>query len=130
MAISPTTIKKLFALSGNRCAMFGCEAHLVIGQTVVAEICHIRARRKNGPRYDPKLTAAQKDSFGNLLLLCPTDHTLIDKDEDTYSSDVLEDMKKNHEHGFVADLSIEDSKRALMILEIHNARNNSTLTSH
>ena len=35
------TIKRHFAVSGNRCAFPDCTATLVTGTTVTAEICHI-----------------------------------------------------------------------------------------
>jgi len=53
-----TTIKRLFAVSGNRCAFPGCTAVLVTGGVVTGEICHIKAQNPQGPRYDP----AQSDA--------------------------------------------------------------------
>jgi hypothetical protein len=121
MPISPATIKKLFARSNNQCAMFGCKAPLVVGDHVIAEICHIRARRKNGPRFDPTLTVAEKDDFKNLILLCPTDHTLVDKDEETYSPQLLLDMKAGHEQGMFGDLTPATIRQAQLILDQHNS---------
>jgi hypothetical protein len=72
MSYSEVTIKRLFARSQNQCAMPKCSAPLIIGETVVGEICHIRARSKKGPRFDATLSAAQRDEFPNLLLLCST----------------------------------------------------------
>jgi hypothetical protein len=70
---------------------------LVDGERVLAEMCHIRARRKNGPRYDPTLSAKERDGFDNLLLLCPTCHTLVDKDLKMYPSGALQQIKARHE---------------------------------
>jgi hypothetical protein len=47
------TIKKLFAKSGDRCAFPECAVHVVEGNTIVADICHISAASALGPRYDP-----------------------------------------------------------------------------
>ncbi len=74
-----------------------CEAVLENGEHVVAEMCHIRARRKGGPRYDSALSIEEKDSFANLLLLCPTCHTLADKDRKTYTVEALARIKAAHE---------------------------------
>lgn len=97
MPVSLTVVKRLFAKSGNQCAIPWCCAPLVVEDHSIAEICHIRARRKGGPRYDPALTAAQKDDFQNLILLCPTHHTEVDKSPVKYSVDILTEMKEMHE---------------------------------
>lgn len=97
MPISPTTLKRLFAKSDNRCAMPRCTARLVVGETLLVEICHIRARRKGGPRYDPNLSESEKNEAPNLLLLCPTCHTLADKDTKTYTVERLLQIKREHE---------------------------------
>jgi hypothetical protein len=49
------TIKRLFSVAGNRCAFPGCTATLVIGDTVTAEICHIKAQSGGGPRPTTRL---------------------------------------------------------------------------
>ena len=41
MPITPTTIKRLFARSGNRCAMPRCQSVLVNGEHVLAETIRI-----------------------------------------------------------------------------------------
>lgn len=84
-------------MSGNQCAVPDCKSPLIIGDTVVGEICHIRARRKGGSRHDPQLTAAQKDEFENLILLCSTCHKLIDSNPADYSSEWLLSIKASHE---------------------------------
>ena len=63
MPVSLTVVKRLFAKSGNQCAIPWCHAPLVVEDHSIAEICHIRARRKGGPRYDPVLTAASYALF-------------------------------------------------------------------
>lgn len=119
MAISATTIKRLFAKSQNKCAMPRCTSPLTIGDHVLAEICHIRARRKKGPRYDASLSAKEKDEFRNLILLCPTCHTLIDKDPVIYSGDLLQEIKELHERGAPLEITPDVSRKALLILTKH-----------
>jgi len=116
MPFSLPTIKRLFAKSGNQCAFPGCQAKLVIGGTVIAEICHIRARRKNGPRYDPNLSAKERDECRNLLLLCPTHHTLIDKDAAKFTPELLLDIKEIHERFADIEISPEVTRSAELIL--------------
>lgn len=92
------TIKKLFALSGNRCAYPGCRAQIVEDSGVVSgEVCHIRARGGNGPRHDPAQSEDGRRSFDNLMLLCHAHHVLIDSDVQTYPVDDLEEIKAIHE---------------------------------
>lgn len=116
MPVSPTTIKRLFARSGNFCAMPQCSVMLVTGEQVLAEICHIRARRQNGPRYDPALSAEDRDGFANLLLLCPTCHTLADKDQKKYTVDFLTRIKAAHEGRAAVELTTPIIDQALRIL--------------
>ena len=72
---SPTTatIKRLFAVSGNRCAFPGCTLPLVDPDsgTVLGEICHIKARSPEGSRYDLTQTEVERHAFDNLLLETP-----------------------------------------------------------
>ena len=37
------TIKRLLAVSGNRCAFLGCESPLVIGDIATGKVCHVKA---------------------------------------------------------------------------------------
>lgn len=115
MAISSSTIKRLFVKAGNKCAMPKCQSPLLKGEQVLAEICHIRARRRGGARYDPTLTAIEKDDFKNLILLCPTCHTLVDKDRKTFDVETLVDIKRSSESGGEIEISLEASRQAMII---------------
>lgn len=64
---------------------------------VLGEEAHIVAREADGPRGESPLTAAQRDDYSNLILLCPTDHTLIDKAPMDYSVEYLLKIKAEHE---------------------------------
>lgn len=100
-----------------------CRAHLVIGETIVAEICHIRARRKGGARYDPTLTEEQKNSAANLILLCPTCHKLADKDKTgAYPVGDLLEIKAEHERDGAFELSPIEERHALAILAKHKLK--------
>jgi hypothetical protein len=92
------TTKRLFARSGNRCAFPKCTVEIVHGNTLVGEICHIKAARPGGPRYDPRQTGAERHGYDNLILLCGTHHTVIDDDEEAYTVERLIKMKTDHEH--------------------------------
>lgn len=94
---SQKTIKRLFALSGNRCAFPKCEIELVQEATVLGEICHIKGASINGPRYDPDQSLADRHDFDNLILLCANHHKVVDDDEVAYTVQRLEEMKHVHE---------------------------------
>jgi hypothetical protein len=93
-----TTIKILWAKSGNRCAFPGCsqalveEATTLDGSQVVGEMAHIVAHSSDeGPRCDPDFPRDKIDLPENLILLCPTHHTIVDKQANTYTvADLLE----------------------------------------
>lgn len=93
--VSEATVKRLFAVSRNRCAFPKCEQRLVdeASRKVTGEICHIKARKAGGPRYDALQTEEQRNSFENLVLMCPTHHVVIDADEESYSVERLSRLK-------------------------------------
>jgi hypothetical protein len=97
MTPSAADVKRLFALSGNRCAFPKCRTSLVQGQTLIGEVCHIKAANPGGPRYDATQSGAERHGAANLILLCGTHHTVIDDDPEAYTVDRLLRMKADHE---------------------------------
>lgn len=101
MSISEKTRKVLWGRSGNRCAI--CKNEMVIDATaqddesVVADECHIKSSRPNGPRYDPSYLPDKLESYDNLMLLCRTHHKMVDDQAATFTTDILRQMKSNHE---------------------------------
>lgn len=93
------TIKRLFAVSGNRCAFPGCIATLVDSSSgkVTGRICHIKAKKPGWARYDSKQTEEERNGFDNLILMCPIHHDVIDSDVDLYTVDYLHKIKSQHE---------------------------------
>lgn len=49
------------------------------GTSVLGEEAHIRSSRVSGPRYDAAYPREKLNEYENLILLCPTHHTAIDK---------------------------------------------------
>lgn len=102
--ITETTIKILWAKSGNRCAFPGCsqtlveEATALDGSQVVGEMAHIVAHSSDdGPRSDPAFPRDKIDLPENLLLLCPTHHTIVDKQANSYTVSDLTEWKRARE---------------------------------
>lgn len=101
MTISDKTRKLLWGKSGNRCAM--CRHELSVdknkddNESIIGEECHIISESKNGPRYDSQCKRELIDSYDNLILLCRIHHKQVDDQYYTYSTNVLREIKKNHE---------------------------------
>lgn len=101
MAISDKTRKVLWGRSGNRCAI--CRKELVLeaisldDRSVVGEECHIVSGQENGPRFDEKYPKDRTDAYDNLILLCRNHHKMVDDQYETYTVDLLCQIKTNHE---------------------------------
>jgi hypothetical protein len=92
-----TDVKLLFARSGNRCAFPKCTSPIAQGDTLIGEICHIKGAKPGSARNDISQTPGERHGYANLILLCPTHHTVIDDDYVTYTVERLHRMKANHE---------------------------------
>lgn len=101
MAISDKTRKILWTKSGNECAI--CKKTIVVepskndGHSIIADECHIIAQSPGGPRYDSDFPQDQIDEYFNLILLCKSDHKLVDDQVTTYTAEVLRLVKSQHE---------------------------------
>lgn len=110
----PTELKlRLFSAAANHCQRPECLRPLfpaeMGGDKHIAEMAHVIPHGDAGPRYcERPVGAFQADSFENLILLCPTCHTIVDKDPDSYSRGTLLGWKKNH----LATLAQEQGIRA------------------
>lgn len=101
--------KTLWGNAGNRCAFAGCGQRLVgaLGNPnqvtgdhigVFGEEAHVRSSKVTGPRYDATYPTDQLNEYENLVLLCPTHHTVIDKDNGrAWSTEDVLAMKQRHE---------------------------------
>jgi hypothetical protein len=96
-----STIRKLFALSMNQCAFPDCTTAIIDSSTntILGEVCHVRAQKPGGLRYVPQQTSEERHSFENLVLLCRNHHKVIDAPENLhiYTVENLTVMKAAHE---------------------------------
>ena len=110
---SEKTVKRLFALSRNRCAYPRCETPIVHSSgTITGEVCHIKAQSTGGPRFDSKQSDEARHAFDNLLLLCSVHHRIVDERPDTYTVELLAEMKEMHERDGDIELSQESAQMA------------------
>jgi hypothetical protein len=121
---SELTIKRLYALSDNKCAFPGCPVVFTnpTNTTNFSNICHIEDAEEGG-RFNPNMTDKQRSSFENLILLCPNHH-IETNDADKFTVDSLREMKQKHE-----SLSISKglAKNPSMLKNAINAISNLTL---
>ena len=117
MEPSLKTLKRLFALSCNQCAFPGCDTPIVENSgTVTGIVCHIKARKKKGPRYDPAQTEEERHAFGNLVLMCGRHSKQIDSEPKRFTVETVLEIKEIHERNGGIELGIEDSKKVEALL--------------
>jgi hypothetical protein len=105
VAITNKSIKLLWSNAAGVCSFSGCNEKLTVEQAesvapyTLGEMAHIKGNKPGSNRYDHSQSDLERDSYENLILLCPTHHSLIDKpeNEDEYSVKRLLEMKIEHE---------------------------------
>jgi hypothetical protein len=105
VAISDKSIKLLWSNAAGRCSFSLCDERLTVAEAAgyapytLGEMAHIKGNKPGSNRYDVNQTDKERDSYENLILLCPTHHTLIDKaeNEERYTVEILHEMKVEHE---------------------------------
>ena len=101
--INTSTLRILYARSGNCCAFNGCSCPIFEDNNILTgECCHIAAASSQGPRYNKEQSEVERNGYDNLVLLCSRHHKIIDSDPNEYSIEKLIEMKKNHEIRFSA----------------------------
>lgn len=116
MAITPKSIKLLWSNAAGRCSFDGCSERLTVEQAsefaphTLGEMAHIKGNKPGSNRYDVKQSDEERDSYENLILLCPTHHTLVDKPENEsyYTVEKLHEMKTNHEASISNRLNMQE----------------------
>lgn len=100
-AIPAATRLRLFAAASGHCQKPDCLNTLfpaeMGGDKHIAEMAHVIPHGNAGPRHsDRPKDGFDADSFSNLILLCPTCHTKVDKDPDAYPREMLLGWKDGH----------------------------------
>jgi hypothetical protein len=101
MSISADVKRKLWASSGGYCSKPDCNRDLFpffesAGIINIDEFAHIIGQKKDGPRGDNPLPLNERDEFKNIILLCPTCHTIIDKNPKLFPDKLIREWKENH----------------------------------
>lgn len=134
MAISSKSIKLLWSNAAGRCSFYSCDEKLTVAEAAgyapytLGEMAHIKGKKLGSNRFDKNQTDKERDNYENLILLCPTHHTLIDKaeNEEYYTVEILHEMKVAHETAVTNRLDskkIEDIEQLQIQLSILLADN-------
>lgn len=109
-------MKILWGKSGGLCAFPDCCQKLISPNNgsenayLIGEMAHIQGSKSGASRYNADMTMKERDDYENLILLCPTHHTIIDEpeNEETYSVALLQKFKSDHE-SFVERVFLKQS---------------------
>jgi hypothetical protein len=101
VAFSRDDERALLANSGGRCCNPACRKNLLVEyegeRGTIAEMAHIIARSKAGPRGESELGPDERDVYDNALLLCPNCHTEVDEFPQVFPPDLLRKWKGDRE---------------------------------
>lgn len=100
MPVSKADIKLLWARTAGCCSAPGCGKNLLpsldrSGDVILGEMAHVIGRKVGSARNDK--ARGVDDRYDNLILLCPTHHTLVDAAEADYPVDLLRKWKRDWE---------------------------------
>lgn len=101
-AIKSDPVKRLWGLAAGRCSY--CRKWLLEEEVHIGEMAHIIAESDDGPRGD-EVFHGDRNGYGNLILLCPTHHRMVDKNPKKYKVDILREWKASHEEWVEARLN-------------------------
>jgi hypothetical protein len=94
-------IKILWGRAGNRCAKCRIEltqdASTVKASFTLGEQAHIVGEKPGAARWSKSLSESERNSYHNIILLCPTHHTEIDSNEADWPVEKLYVLKSTHE---------------------------------
>ncbi len=68
----------------------------------MGEGAHIEGALPDSARFNPTMSNEKRRGYDNLLLLCSTHHTTIDRDVGRWTVTKLKDLKRNHEAIYTA----------------------------
>ena len=114
MTVTAATKQLLWVRAAGRCAFVDCRANLILDAsgddpiTRIADEAHIVAQAGDGgPRGAFAVPGGDRDGYGNLILLCPTHHRVVDRLRATWTVERLLQLKADHEAWVNAQLSWE-----------------------
>ncbi len=92
---------QVWAAAGGHCCK--CKRDLLkevvgsLNKSAQGEVAHIEGENDGAKRYNKNQTEEVRNSFANLMLMCPSCHTEIDNDDLKFDVPILMKMKSDHE---------------------------------
>ncbi len=110
---------RLFADSGGFCQSPSCLRELFVdvsgAKVNIAEMAHILAASDTGPRSRRSLPAAERGAYDNLILLCSSCHTIVDKSPETHTDKAIREWKKKHKERIASAFgAVKYTRRGLL----------------
>src|SRR5260221_2004561 len=120
MTIADKDIKILWGRAAGHCSAPGCGLALTAllensGPVIIGEMAHVIGRKPCAARNNAAVGA--NDAYDNLILLCPNHHTMVDKAEADYPTDLLYKWKADWE-AQVSGTSVKVNDRDDLFREI------------
>ena len=134
---SDPQVMELWVRAGGRCEFHGCNDYLLqdkltTTKAILADVAHIVARSKSGPRGDDSMLLIQRNEIENLFLACTKHHRMIDKKSlvTRYPKELLLKYKEDHEERTKYLTGLGDENETTVIRMIGNVRGNSVSISN
>jgi hypothetical protein len=112
----PAAVAKIvWSKAAGLCSFPGCRKRLIEDATpddpsaTVGELAHIVAHSGQGPRAEYEPPGGHRDGEQNLVLTCPTHHTVVDKHPNTWTVEALVGIKEAHERWVRESLSVQEA---------------------
>jgi len=129
-------VLELWVKAGGRCEFWDCNKYLLKDKLTdikakLADIGHIVARSKNGPRGNDPLPLIKRNDISNLMLLCPNHHRKIDNKKlvSKYPKNRLIKYKKEHEDRIAFLSGLKDECKTVVLRFFGIIRGNRTAIS-
>lgn len=118
--ISEHIKRELWSRSGGYCQNPECNIDLFRAvdskcSIPIDELAHIIPYSTNGPRSELQREECDSHSYLNLIVLCPTCHTVIDKVPENFPVEMLMSWKSNHEVRIKAALGVTKCKNKQLL---------------
>ena len=102
MTISSKTKRLLWMRSGGYCQNPACHRDIIVSfqdgsLSSIDELAHVIGQSVQGPRGASDKSAADRDEYDNVIILCPTCHTIVDKNPLQYPIEILLEWKQQHD---------------------------------
>ncbi|PAL20028.1 HNH endonuclease [Acetobacter syzygii] len=125
---SKSTIDTLAQRAGFQCSNPACRVNTVgpngnvSKSTVIGEAAHIKGAKPGAKRYDSSMSDAERAAISNGIWLCRNCHGLIDRDEVTFTADVLFRWRSEHEEQIAKKLGARELPQQSITTDIRRER--------